>query len=55
MYHNSVNITHVHHQLQTASTLKKSLSPFNAKKGIEKDGDVFKTYSFGHKDIPGEL
>ena len=51
MYHAHVNITHVHHQLQTASTLKKSLSPFNDKKWIEKDGDVFKTYSFGHKDI----
>ena len=36
MYHASVNITHVHHQLQTANTLKKSLSPFNDKKYIEK-------------------
>ena len=55
MYHASVNITQVHHQLQTASTLRKSLSPFFDKKWIEKDGDVFQTYSFGHKDIPGEL
>ena len=55
MYHNSVNIQHTHHQLETTTTLKKPWSPFNDKKYIEKNCDVFTTYSFGHKDIPGEF
>ena len=55
MYHNTVNITHEHHQLENSTTLKKSLSPFNDIKRIEKNGDEFKTYSFVHKDIAGEL
>ena len=32
MYHKMVNITHNHHQLETSTTLKKSLSQFNDKK-----------------------
>ena len=33
------------------NSIKKSLSPFNDKKWIEKHGDTFITYSFGHKNI----
>ena len=55
MYHETVNIAHYHHQLETSTTLKKSLSPFNDKKWIDKKGSDFITYSFGHKDIPGEF
>ena len=54
MYHKMVNITHDKHTLETSTKLKKSLSPFNDKKWINKDGEEFTTYSFGHKDIPGE-
>ena len=54
MYHKMVNIAHDHHQLETSSTLKKSLSPFNDKKWIDKNETEFTTYSFGHKDIAGE-
>ena len=55
MYHTSVNIEQTHHILKTKTSLKKTLSPMNDKKYIEKDGEVFTTYSFGHKDIPGEF
>ena len=55
MYHETVNIAHDHHQLETSTTLKKSLSPFNDKKWIDKKGSEFTLYSFGHKDIPGEV
>ena len=55
MCHKMVNIVHDHHQLETFDTLKKSLSPFNDKKLINKEGSEFTTYSFGHKDIPGEF
>ena len=51
MYHNMVQIGHTHHQLETQDTLKKSLSPYNDKKWIQKNGDVFTTYSFGHNKI----
>ena len=54
MYHKMVNITHDKHTLETSTKLKKSLSPFNDKKWINKDVEEFTTYSFGHKDIPGE-
>ena len=55
MHHTSVNIQHCHHMLETKTSLKKTLSPMNDKKYIEKNGEVFTTYSFGHKDIKGEL
>ena len=51
MKHASVNIQHVHHQLETKSSIKKSLSPFNDKKYIKKDGEVFTGYSFGHYKV----
>ena len=55
MYHVMVNIRHNHHTLETSTMLKKYLSPFNDKKWIVKKGDDFTTYSFGHRDIPGEV
>ena len=51
MYHRMVKIGHTHHQLETQDTLKKSLSPFNDKKWIQKNGSDFITHSFGHKKI----
>ena len=54
MRHPMTRIGHTHHQLQTISSIKKTLSPFNDKKWIEKEGNDFKTHSFGHKDIPGK-
>merc|ERR1711954_139468 len=38
MYHRMVKIGHTHHQLETQDILKKSLSPFNDKKWIQKNG-----------------
>ena len=49
-----MRIGHTHHQLESIETLKKSLSPYNDKKWINKNGGEFKTYSFGHKNIPGK-
>ena len=54
MYHRMVKIGHTHHQPETQDTLIKSLSPYYDKKWIQKNGDVFKTYIFGHKNIPGK-
>ena len=51
MYHRMVKIGHTHHQLETQDTLKKSLSPFNDKKWIQKNGSDFITRSFGHNKI----
>ena len=51
MYHNMVRIGHTHHQLETIEALKKSLSPYNDKKWIKKNGNVFKIYSLGHDKI----
>ena len=54
MRHQMTRIGHTHHQLQTISSIKKTLSPFNDKKWIDKDGNDFNTHSFGHRDIPGK-
>ena len=51
MYHSMMRIGHTHHQLESIETLKKSLSPYNDKKWINKNGGEFKTYSFGDKNI----
>ena len=51
MSHKMVKIGHTHHQLETQVILKKSLSPFNDKKWIQKNGNNFTSYSFGHKAI----
>merc|ERR1711873_293433 len=40
--------------LASNTTKKTSLSPFNDKKWISRDGDRFKTYSFGHYRIVEE-
>ena len=55
MNNDMIKIGHQHHQLQTQQTRKKSLSPFNDKKWISKDGSTFTTYSFGHYRIEGEV
>ena len=39
------------HQLYTMEIEKKSLSPFNDKKWITRDGDIFTSYSYGHYKI----
>ena len=43
------------HQLYTVQTTKTSLSPFNDKKWITREGDQFTTYSFGHYKLDEEL
>ena len=48
MYHKMVRIAHKHHQLETEEKFKKSLSPYNDKRWIKKNGEEFETYSFGH-------
>ena len=50
-YHKDVKIGHEKHQLETQHFIKKSLSPFNDKKWIQKSGNEFISYSFGHKAI----
>ena len=55
MYHSMMRIGHTHHQLETVETLKKSLSPYNDKKWIQKNGDEFETYSFGHWRLAGKI
>ena len=40
------------HQLYTADIRKVTLSPFNDKRWITRDGDKFISYSFGNKCIP---
>ena len=39
------------HQLYTIELEKKSLSPFNDKKWITRDGNYFTSYSYGHYRI----
>ena len=52
MYHSMMRIGHIHHKLETIETLNKSLSQNNDKKWTKKmKGGVFKTYSFGHRQI----
>ena len=46
MYHEMGRITHKHHVLQTEEKFKKSLSPYNDKRWINKNGEEFETYSF---------
>ena len=49
-----VRIAHKHHQLETEEKLKKSLSPYNDKRWIKKNGEEFETYSFGHWRLTGK-
>merc|ERR1711954_208221 len=51
VYHKMVKIRHAQHQLEPQNTLKKSLSPFNDKKWIQKNGSDFITCGFGHNKI----
>ena len=50
-----VRIGHKNHELQTQTTMQKSLSPFNYKNWIHKNGQEFQTQSFGHKGITTKL
>ena len=54
MMHKQTRITQKEHELFTVETKKTSLSPFNDKKWISRDGDKFKTYSYGHYRIVEE-
>ena len=51
MMHKQTRIVQKEHELFTVETKKTSLSPFNDKKWITREGDTFKTYSFGHHRI----
>ena len=51
MVHKQTRIVQKEHELLTVETKKTSLSPFNDKKWITREGDTFKTYSFGHHKI----
>ena len=51
MMHKQTRIVQKEHELFTVETKKTSLSPFNDKKWITREGDTFKTYSFGHHKI----
>ena len=56
MNHWMPKIGHTHHNVETQYKMKRSLNPFNDKKWIHKNGeDEFETYSFGHKQLKGEL
>ena len=43
MYHNVVQNGHTYHQLESIETMKKSLSLYDDKKWIKKNGYVFIT------------
>ena len=46
--HTGTKIVQDYHQLYTADLTKVTLNPFNDKKYIMRDGDIFTTYSFGN-------
>ena len=50
--HTGSKILQVKHQLHTADVTKVSLSPFNDKKWITREGDKFISHSFGNSLIP---
>ena len=54
MHHKMPKIMQKDHSMFTADVMKTSLSPFNDKKWISREGDKFKTYSFGHYQIEEE-
>ena len=49
--HKMTRIQQESHQFYTMELEKKSLNPFNDKKYIMRDGDIFTSYSFGHYKI----
>ena len=52
--HKGAKILQEKHQLYTADVNKVTLSPFNDKKWIQRDGDMFHTLSFGNILIPNK-
>ena len=46
--HKQTRIIQENHNMFTATQNKTSLSPFNDKKWITREGDKFTSYSFGH-------
>ena len=50
--HTGTKILQKLHQLYTADVRKVTLSPFNDKRWITRDGDTFTTHSFGNSCIP---
>ena len=50
--HTGTKILQKLHQLYTADVRKVTLSPFNDKKWITRDGETFQSYSFGNILIP---
>ena len=51
LLHNGVKIVQNRHKLYTAEVNKVSLSPFNDKKWITRENNVFTSYSFGNTCI----
>ena len=51
MSHIGTKIMQEKHELFTAEVKKISLSPFNDKKWISREGDQFTSFSFGHHRI----
>ena len=49
MYHKMVKIGHTHHKVETQDRLKKSLSPYDDKKCINKNGGELKKTVLGIK------
>merc|ERR1712243_119876 len=54
MEHMQCRIGHKSHTLMTIDKYKKSLCAYNDKRWIEKNGNEFETYSFGHWRLKGE-
>ena len=50
-FHKDIKIGHTNHVLETQHFIKKSLSPFNDKKWIQRNGSHFTTHSFGYNGI----
>ena len=55
MEHKQCRIEHKSHTLMTVNKYKKSLCPFNDKRWIQKNGDDFETFSFGHWRLKGNF
>ena len=51
MKHTQTRILQKEHKLFTSEVVKASLSPFNDKKWVERDGDKFISYSYGHYKV----
>ena len=51
MRNKMTRIMQENHKLYTVEVEKKSLSPFNDKKWVSREGDNFISYSYGHYKI----